>query len=84
MCKKTKKIKKQFAAFKRHVISMLNKTLKEVELLDSATVKQILNISDSTLYRMRKNKDIPFRKVGKLYYYPKSFFTKEIENKFNP
>lgn len=83
MCKKSKKLKKEFEKFKRHVISMLKASVKEEELLDSASVKQRLNISDSTLYRMRKNKDIPFRKVGKLYYYPKSYFTQEILQKFN-
>lgn len=42
--------------------------------LDSADIKIIFKISESTLYRMRKNKEIPFTKLQGKYLYPKTFF----------
>lgn len=44
------------------------------EWLDSADVKIIFKISDSTLYRLRKSREIPFIKLRGKFYYPKSFF----------
>lgn len=41
---------------------------------DSADLKRLLKISDKTLYRMRKRKKIPFRKLGNKYFYPKKYF----------
>lgn len=46
---------------------------------DSADLKRLLNISDSTLYRLRKTNSIPFIHFGKKYFYPKSFFDKKAE-----
>ena len=43
-------------------------------MFDNADVKRYLNISDSTLYRLRTQKAIPFIKIGKKYYYPRLFF----------
>jgi len=41
--------------------------------LDTADVKQILKISDSTVYRLRKKRKIDFvKKDGKIYYLPSS------------
>ena len=45
---------------------------------DSADVKQLLKISDKTLYRMRNKGDIPYFKIGKKYLYPIKFFTDKI------
>ncbi len=42
--------------------------------LTGADVKSILQISESTLGRMRKNREIPYTKIGKEYYYPSVFF----------
>ncbi len=50
-------------------------------LLDSADVKQILQISDSTLKRNRKNRLIPYTKIGKKYYYPRAFILRIIKDK---
>ncbi len=41
---------------------------------DSADVKRLLNISDSTLHRIRKSQKIPHVKIGNKIFYPKSFF----------
>lgn len=41
---------------------------------DSADLKRLLNISDSTLFRIRKSRDIPYFKIGKKIFYPRSFF----------
>jgi len=40
--------------------------------LDSTDVKQILKISDPTLYRLRKNNVLSTRKIGGKWYYSKS------------
>ncbi len=52
---------------------------QDEELVDTADAKRLLNKSDSALYRMRKNGEIPWKKIGRKIYYPKSFFT----NAFN-
>ncbi|MFV0144455.1 helix-turn-helix domain-containing protein [Empedobacter falsenii] len=41
---------------------------------DNADLKRLLNVSDRTLYRMRKMNKIPYFKVGNKYYYPMQFF----------
>lgn len=41
---------------------------------DNADAKMVLNISDSTLTRLRKNGKIPYTKVGNKYYYPRAYF----------
>ncbi|WP_225539531.1 helix-turn-helix domain-containing protein [Empedobacter stercoris] len=41
---------------------------------DNADLKRLLNVSDKTLYRMRKMNKIPYFKVGNKYYYPMHFF----------
>jgi excisionase family DNA binding protein len=46
---------------------------KEEEWLDNADIKMRFHISDSTLYRMRKEGKIPFVKFRGKYHYPKSF-----------
>ncbi len=43
---------------------------------DNADLKQILHISDRTIYRLRKTNKIQFMKLGGKYFYPKSFFRK--------
>ncbi len=45
-----------------------------IEFIESYKVLRILKISDSTLYRYRKAKQIPFKKIGGKYLYPKSYF----------
>lgn len=49
--------------------------------IDSTEVLFMLKISDSTLKRMRKNKQIPCEKIGKSYYYPSIYFEKILLDK---
>ncbi len=53
---------------------MLTKKVKESPFYDSADLKMHLHVCDKTLQRWRKSGKIPYRQVGKKYYYPKSFF----------
>ena len=59
----------------------LQKTLLLMEdnqkFYDNADLKCLLNVSDRTLYRMRKMNKIPFFKVGNKYYYPIQFFNQK-------
>lgn len=41
---------------------------------DNSDLKKILNVSDSSLYRMRKAGEIPFKKILGRIYYRKSHF----------
>jgi len=47
-------------------------------LLTGADVKKMLDISQSTLYRMRKRGEILCVPVGKQYRYPKNLFTEKL------
>lgn len=49
------------------------------EYYDSAQIKKMLHIGESKLQKMRKEKLIPFIKVGNRYLYPK----KDIDEMFN-
>lgn len=49
--------------------------------LDSSDVKRMFNISDSTLYRLRIHKKIPYTKIGGKFVYPKSFFVTTMGNR---
>ena len=49
--------------------------------LDGADVKQMLHVSESTLWRYRKKNMIPFSKIGNKYVYPESYFTKSLVEK---
>ncbi|MGV0919197.1 helix-turn-helix domain-containing protein [Empedobacter falsenii] len=59
------------------LITNIQPTDKDHGFYDSADVQRLLNVSDKTLYRMRKNKTIPCFKLGKKYFYPKHFFNKK-------
>lgn len=61
------------------LLSEILTTLKKNEntnalYYDSADVKKLLNISDSTLHRIRKERSIPHMKIGRKIFYPKTFF----------
>lgn len=51
--------------------------------LDSYEVKRMFNISETTLYRLRKNNEIPFTRLGKKYLYPQALFSLNLLNKIN-
>lgn len=68
--------------FKGTLLVFLSEILKSLDrkepntsgYYDSADVKQLLNISDRTLYRLRKSKAVPYVRIGRKIFYPKSFF----------
>lgn len=49
--------------------------------LDAFEVKKRFNISDSTLWRYRKNNKIPYTTLGNKVLYPESFFSKSLKEK---
>lgn len=59
-------------------VSLAQITIDGVSYLDGATILRLFNISNSTLYRMRKNERIPYTQFGRLYLYPVSFFTQSL------
>ena len=61
--------------------SQKDKKNTTVKWYDNADVKRILNISDSTLARYRKNKVIPFVLLGKKYIYPGKYFNEVLMEK---
>ena len=62
------------------MINILKENKNNVSLFyDSADVKRLLNISDSTLFPIRKSQDIPYVKIGRKNFYPKSFFIKTLK-----
>ncbi len=84
MKKRIKKLEKQLEELKRMILLYVKTEVKE-EWLDSADLKQMFNISDSKLYRLRKANLIPSTKIGNRCCYPKSHFThtllEKIKNK---
>ena len=54
------------------------KPMQDAEYYDNADLKKLLNISDSTLQRLRASKAIPFRKFRGKIFYPRSFFNKDF------
>jgi hypothetical protein len=67
----TENIQTELDALKSVVALLLNKQTDE-EWLDSAEIKIRFHFSESKLYRLRKEKKIPFVKFGGRYHYPKS------------
>lgn len=61
-------------------IESLNAPKCEEVLLDSLDMQQLLRCSKSTLQRLRNNGNIPCNKVGRRYFYPKTYFTQEFIN----
>ncbi|HNP33714.1 MAG TPA: helix-turn-helix domain-containing protein [Flavobacterium sp.] len=69
----------EIAELKAMIKSQGNATTEEI-LLDSYDMQKMLNISASTLQKLRKAGTIPCNRIGRKYYYPKSFFTQEFLN----
>ena len=69
---------RQQIALQNSTIALLKENESRIKWLDAATVKQRFNISDTTLYRYRVKKKIPFSKLGGRFLYPESFFTKSL------
>lgn len=78
--KSTKKLEEEIASLQNQIALLTQKEIKET-WLDSYDIKSKFNISESTLYRMRKNKQIPFTKFGSRCLYPSSYFDKSLFQK---
>lgn len=46
----------------------------ETKLLDNADLRELLHVSDKTIYRMRIDGKIPFTRIGRKCYCPADFF----------
>jgi hypothetical protein len=49
---------------------------------DNADLKRMLNISDSTLLRIRKSENIPHIRIGRKIFYPKWVIDAQFRNAF--
>ncbi|GAB3722417.1 hypothetical protein [Flavobacterium koreense] len=66
----------------KETIKKLQQPLKEeINWLDSADLKIRFKVSNTTLWRLRKENKIPYSKMGNKFVYPESFFTKSLVNK---
>lgn len=54
------------------------------EWLDNTDVKQLLKISDSTLYRLRKSDQLLSKKIGGKWYYAKSAIVSGAKERQKP
>lgn len=67
----------EIAKLLREIIDLLKSQPVEDNLYyDNSDMKKNFNLSDSTLYRLRKAKIIPYQKLRGKIFYPKSFFKK--------
>jgi len=49
---------------------------KDEEYYDNSDLKRMFNTSESTLYRMRRDHELPYQKLRGKICYPKSYFNK--------
>lgn len=73
MKKNIRMLEQEVAELKALLFTVLQKQDEEI-WLDSADLKLLFHFSNSTLYRLRKQKIVSYTKIGGRYYYPKSFF----------
>ncbi|MNK46505.1 hypothetical protein D3C87_652900 [compost metagenome] len=57
---------------------------QDEEWLDNADMKQLLKISDATLYRLRKSEQLLSKKIGGKWFYAKSAMITEIKQQQKP
>ncbi len=76
-----KTILKDLSEMKETLKNLKQPSPEDIKWLDSADVKSRFHISDSTLWRYRKENKIPYTKLGNKFLYPESFFTKSLMNK---
>ena len=53
----------------KNYVAGSNRVQPQKQILDSADLKQEFNLSDSTIYRWRRDGKIKFIKIGGKYYY---------------
>ena len=75
--------KNEFDSFKDELLSEIKKLKEEkakTEWLRSADVRELLNISDSTLQTMRINGTVPAYKLGTTWFYRYDEIMNELNN----
>jgi excisionase family DNA binding protein len=77
---KLNSLQEEIEALKNLVYLLLQKNTDE-EWLDSAEIKIRFHFSESKLYRLRKEKKIPFIKIGGRYHYPKTALNEFLYSK---
>ncbi|WP_312902969.1 helix-turn-helix domain-containing protein [Chryseobacterium taichungense] len=60
--------------FSEILVHLQKPATHESPYYDNADLKRMLNISDSTLLRIRRSKDIPYVRIGRKIFYPKWVF----------
>ena len=73
-------LKTQMDELKKVILDLKQQANNDI-WYDGADIKQLFNISESTLIRYRKEKKIPFTRLGGRFLYPKTFFTKSLMEK---
>jgi hypothetical protein len=63
------------------LLPALNPLVQLKPLLDNNELMKLLNVSESTLFRWRRDKLIPFYKIKRRCYYPREYFTHTIIQK---
>jgi hypothetical protein len=69
--KKLEALTQQLEALKAVLLLKISEKVEE-EWLDSSQMMIQFHFSESKLYRLRKERKIPFTKIGGRYHYPKS------------
>ena len=62
-------------------LAQVLQSVQKEKYYDGADIKQLFNISDSTLARYRRENKIPFTRFGNKILYPESFFTESLKKK---
>ena len=65
----------------KKMISGTNTPIPMPQFWDGYEVKQFLKISESTLYRLRKNGELPYIQIGNRYYYPKEVILEQLAHR---
>ena len=69
--KKLEALEQQLEIIRAVLLLKTNEKVEE-EWLDSSQIMIQFHFSESKLYRLRKERKIPFTKIGGRYHYPKS------------
>ena len=65
----------------RGLVQLMMQKQTDEEWLDSAEIKIRFHFSESKLYRLRKEKKLPFVKFGGRYHYPKTALNEYLYGK---
>ncbi|WP_050009485.1 helix-turn-helix domain-containing protein [Flavobacterium sp. B17] len=71
-----------FDIFSEILIHLQKSGPHESPYYDNADLKRMLNISDSTLLRIRRSQGIPYVRIGRKIFYPKWVIDDQFKNAF--